>query len=948
MRVSGEDDVDLAFEPIEESRRVHEPEDGAQVWLRDRVKRAIRRRRAARRVIEPHEPHVVAQQHCLIDEESNVGRLEGRALSAEDVVRVLSKIKLAPVHLKDKESVPSRPSVWFVESGEMLVTPKRRKRVRLGTGDFFGGECLISPFKASVTAVANGDVVLYEMPSEDCRVILTELDLIELLNESGVPAAKSSVSSLGSRIPSSMVIDVPGKTISASDAELDLRVDADRLLTATSNREANLTTIVNLLLFMGIPANVTTLRTALGNLRLTYLRVAEIIEPYGVSARPTKVSVKTLPLHRYPAIIALKGRLFVVLRADAKRQSVIVHDPIRGFLELTFKELEENWEGMMLEALAVDDEGADTDRPNEKPALRDTPTGRLLLAFLAEHRGLMLNLALLSGLSIALGVVQPWLSQLVLDEVLTLRDMAVLTSAAAGILISAVLFAGIRFIQQIMFADFVKAFDSRVGVQFYRRALGLPLSFFSKHKAGDVLTRLHDIEEIREFLSWHSLQVIVDVFSIFVTTALLAFYGGAIALLALGVGVAIFVFQLAIGGTLYRNYTASARAATQSTSLIAEQVAAVGTIKAFGAARVLREKWERVYLNARQLSLKNEMIATGSSVFLEILSAVARIGGIYLAARLALAGSLSAGQVLAISIYLNHVVEHMSEIGAFSGRVWRVRTDLDNVRRIMDAPQEIPKKKALTTLSAPLDGKIKIENLGFRYSEETDWVLRDINLTIYPRQIVALVGRSGCGKTTLAHLIAGNLKPTSGRIVYDGIDGAFMSQTSLRRHVGFVMQQYQLFHAGIGENIAFADDAPRDDRVNRAAYDAHVQPFVTVLPAGMKTVLGEGGTGLSGGQAQRLSIARTLYRDPTILIFDEATSQLDAESEQAIVGNMQRFVSGRTSIIIAHRLSTIRQADVIYVMKDGMIVEEGTHETLVKSGGHYAELFAAQAAGLEG
>src|SRR5262249_30869228 len=161
------------------------------------------------------------------------------------------------------------------------------------------------------------------------------------------------------------------------------------------------------------------------------------------------------------------------------------------------------------------------------------------------------------------------------------------TSCAIGILVSAIVFASIRYVQQIMFSDFVNAFDARVGVQFYRRALGLPLGFFSQHKAGDVLTRLQDIEEIREFLSFHSLQVIVDVVSLIVTTAVLTFYGGTIALVAFGVGVVIVLFQLAIGGTIYRNYTESARENTRATSLIAEQVGAVGTIKAFGAARVL-------------------------------------------------------------------------------------------------------------------------------------------------------------------------------------------------------------------------------------------------------------------------------------------------------------------------------------------------------------------------
>ncbi|MEZ4272358.1 MAG: ATP-binding cassette domain-containing protein [Myxococcota bacterium] len=212
---------------------------------------------------------------------------------------------------------------------------------------------------------------------------------------------------------------------------------------------------------------------------------------------------------------------------------------------------------------------------------------------------------------------------------------------------------------------------------------------------------------------------------------------------------------------------------------------------------------------------------------------------------------------------------------------------------------------------------------------------------MYPRQVIAIVGQSGCGKTTLAQLIAGNFRPTKG-ISYDGHDGDFISHQSLRRQIGFVMQTHHLFQVSIGDNIAYADDAPSQKRIAKVANQAHVAPFVTVLPAGYSTVLGEGGTGLSGGQAQRLSLARTLYRDPRILILDEATSELDADSEQSIVENMHELVRGRTSIIIAHRLSTIRRADVIFVMKEGEIVEEGNHEQLISSRGHYAELFAGQ------
>jgi ATP-binding cassette subfamily B protein len=247
--------------------------------------------------------------------------------------------------------------------------------------------------------------------------------------------------------------------------------------------------------------------------------------------------------------------------------------------------------------------------------------------------------------------------------------------------------------------------------------------------------------------------------------------------------------------------------------------------------------------------------------------------------------------------------------------------------------------RAVTTL----EGRIRLENMGFRYGGPgSPPILEDISVEVQPGTTVAIVGRSGSGKTTLIKCLAGLLEPTSGRILYDELDMTTLDYATLRKQIGFVLQESYLFDESIAKNIAFGDDEPDMERVEWAATLANANGFIERLPLAYGTRVGETGLRLSAGQRQRVAIARAAYSKPPVLILDEATSSLDAESERAVKQNLDALLADRTSFVIAHRLSTVRDADIIIVLEQGRLVERGTHDQLIERQGLYAYLTSQQ------
>jgi ATP-binding cassette subfamily B protein len=366
-------------------------------------------------------------------------------------------------------------------------------------------------------------------------------------------------------------------------------------------------------------------------------------------------------------------------------------------------------------------------------------------------------------------------------------------------------------------------------------------------------------------------------------------------------------------------------------------------VKAAAAEQTFRDAMLNEFLQVAHKVFRGSFVVMTYESLIQVVGMLATGLFLWVGARMVIAGDITVGAFVAFNaltlMAFTAVVRSLGiwdEFQLASVLLGRLNDVLEH------EPEQGYDRSELVPVSA-MEGRIELRNVGFRYGgPEAPRILSGINLEILPGKTLAIVGRSGCGKTTLIKLLAGLIEPTEGTILYDRMDLHSLNYRDLRRQIGLVLQENHMFDESIARNIAFSDHEPDFDRVLWAAQLANAHDFIMRLPLGYQTRIGESGLAISGGQKQRISIARAVYNDPPVLIFDEATSALDSESERAIQQNLGRLMAGRTSIVIAHRLSTIRDADRIVVLEQGEVAESGSHDELMAARGLYFYLSSQQ------
>ena len=556
-------------------------------------------------------------------------------------------------------------------------------------------------------------------------------------------------------------------------------------------------------------------------------------------------------------------------------------------------------------------------------------SGRLMLAFL------------FTSVAAAGNLFVPWILKDVIDKVLMNKDIFLLNTIAVTIVI-VFFIRGICFYAQTYLMSYVGQkviIDIREAV--YRKLQFLSLGYFEKRQTGTIMSYVtNDVGALQGSIIESATDFVTEMSILIGSLALMFNLHWKLSLLTLITMPLVAKAMDLFGKKLKRTSGIMQERAADITAVLQETISSVRVIKSF-----VREEYEIArfvkenYANFRA-QMKNAQVMATLTPVIELIAAIGVTFLIWYGGFEVINGNLTAGALIAFLVYATNLANPIKRLSRIYGNVQKAMAAAERVFSVLDEKTDIIEKENATELKAVI-GKVDFKAVTFKYNEN-EVILKDINLEVKAGQMVAIVGPSGAGKTTIVNLLPRFYDPVAGNIYIDDVNIADVTLASLREKIGIVPQETVLFNGSIYDNILYGDLTATTEEVMAAAKAANAHDFIMQMADQYQTQIGERGLKLSGGQRQRIAIARAILKNPRILILDEATSALDTESEKLVQDALDKLMVGRTSFVIAHRLSTILQADMIIVMEKGQIVEQGSHEELLKLDGLYSGLYKLQ------
>ncbi len=638
-----------------------------------------------------------------------------------------------------------------------------------------------------------------------------------------------------------------------------------------------------------------------------------------------------------PVIAEMSDGTFVILH-EVHKDKIIINDPrSTKLIELTPADFEKQWSGHLILL---------TTRANVTGAMRRFDLS-WFIPEIVRYRRLLKEVLLATLFVQILALLSPVFFQLVIDKVLVhhgLTTLHVLIIGLAAVSLFEVILSGLR---SYVTSHTSSKVDVSLGSRLFNHLMSLPISYFESHPAGQSISRVRELENIRAFLTGSTMSLSMDMLFIVVFFFVMWFYSPFMTLMVLASIPCYLLLWLVTMPLLKRRIEEKFARSAENETFLVESVNGIETLKSMALEPQIQRRWDDQLAGYTRASFEALKITNISTSIAQLIYRIVIATVLWYGAQLVIQGNITVGQLIAfimltacISIPALRLTKHLQDYQ-------QLRVSINRLGDIMNLPVEADHETARSTLK-DLEGSILFENVSFRYGPNEPEVLSGINIDVKPGEVIGIAGPSGSGKSTLIKLLQRLHTPESGRIMVDGIDIAMANPRWLRRQIGIVLQENVLFNRTVRENIALANPAMDFDQIVNAAKLAGAHDFIVKLPKGYDTVLVERGANLSGGQRQRVAIARALATDPRILIFDEATSSLDYVSEYVIEQNMADMAKGRTVFVVSHRLPAIRKASRIITIEQGSITEEGTHKELMRNNGRYAQLYKLQSYGDDG
>ena len=599
------------------------------------------------------------------------------------------------------------------------------------------------------------------------------------------------------------------------------------------------------------------------------------------------------------------------------------------------------------------------DTAGKPPAANSSRKLRITDLLRPHWKALTIELVAVLGEALT-DVLEPWPIKIVVDNIKQSNKLpaglgriisglfgqnhyAVLNFAVAAVAVIAIAGATSSYFEKYLTTSVSQWVGHDLRRTLYYHIHRLSLAEHDESRTGDLITRVtSDISAVQDFITSALLGILVNVMTLLGMIGVMFYLNWRFTLIALSIAPALFVVVYSYTRRIKQASRAVRKKESELLSLVEEVLTSIRVVKAFAREEYEQKRFESESLENVEAGLQARSVKAKLAPVVEVIVAIGTCLVLWYGARLALADQLTTGTLIVFLLYLGKMYKPMRDLSKMTDTVSKAMVGYERIQEVLEIESRVRDEPRART-APKLKGQIEFAQVSFNYGGDQEKpVLKDISFKIEAGQVAAIVGPSGTGKTTLVGLIPRFYDPVSGHVEIDGTDIRRYRLKSLRDQISFVLQDTLLFRATIWENIAYGKPGASPKEIKRAAELANARQFIEEMPEGYDTMVGERGVTLSGGQRQRIAIARAVIRDTPILILDEPTVGLDAASEQSVLEALDKLMKGRTSVVIAHHLETIRRADVIFVLKDSELVEQGTHEALMASIGVYAELHRIQ------
>ncbi|MBW4557763.1 MAG: ATP-binding cassette domain-containing protein [Trichormus sp. ATA11-4-KO1] len=651
----------------------------------------------------------------------------------------------------------------------------------------------------------------------------------------------------------------------------------------------------------------------------------------GYDVLPVRASLDKLDADPNPWIAHWQGIHYVVVWR-VKSDRLLISDPAIGKRWLSRPEFVASWTGY---ALLLNPTADFYNLKNEKISL-----GRYWHT-LGHYRKLLGQIILASMLVQVFGLATPLFTQVVIDQVMPLKDFDTLNIFAVSFLGLGIWRAVLTAQRQYLLEYVANRIDINLIGRFINYTLQLPWQFFASRQVEDIISRVQENRKIQLFLTRQAINGTIDTFMVVIYLGLMADYNWQLTLLVLVWMLLVVILTIGTSPFLKKASQEILQESAGHNTSMREMITGIAIVKTAAAEYPVQMHWQERFQNMLKVRLRGRKLVSNLQLTRSLLNHVGSTVILWFGANLVISGQMTLGRFVAFNLLISNIAIAILALVGLWDEFPEIQISLE---RLEDVFASQPEENSPTPLLVmpPIRGEVHFENVCCRYNPENGNTLQNISFQVQPQQTIGIIGQSGSGKSTLANLLAGLYRPHAGRIFIDGQDISLVSLQSLRSQLGFVPQDCFLFSGTILENITLYSSEFSLEQAIAAAKLAEAHAFIQALPFGYNTEVGERGVTLSGGQKQKIAIARALIRNPGILILDEATSGLDAESELCLQQNLTRMSSDRTTFIISHRFSSVRQADYILVLDRGFLVEQGTHQELMEIAGLYYNLAQLQ------